>query len=268
MTLLIYPGNPHSQGAKALAQELGIKRIKHHGSRWKPKAGDTVINWGAVSCPSFAPARVVNKGQDVAVVSDKLKFFKAMAATAIENMMITPPFHVTKEAAAAYLQVNGGKMVCRTILNGSGGAGIVIATEASQLVDAPLYVRYVNKKDEYRVHIFNVPDQHADPSYGSFFVQHVIDTQKKARRLDVPNPNWQIRNHANGFIYKRHNVDVPTCVIEVAKKCMSNLALTFGAVDVIYNEKENRAYVLEVNSAPGLEGQTVKNYAKAIRELL
>jgi glutathione synthase/RimK-type ligase-like ATP-grasp enzyme len=248
MTLLIYPGNPHSQGAKALAQELGIKRIKHHGSRWKPKAGDTVINWGAVSCPSFAPARVVNRGQDVAVVSNKLMFFHAMAETGI-----TPDYTPIEDMARLDMQARGCKYVCRTILNGSGGAGIVIATEASQLVDAPLYVRYQPKKDEYRVHIFK---------------NTVIDVQKKARRLEVTNPNWQIRNHQNGFIYKRDNISPPQCVLDVAIQCMANLSLDFGACDVIHNEKDNRAWVLEVNSAPGLAGQTVKNYAKAIRELL
>jgi D-alanine-D-alanine ligase-like ATP-grasp enzyme len=42
--------------------------------------------------------------------------------------------------------------------------------------------------------------------------------------------------------------------------------LDFGAVDVIWNEKQQRAYVLEVNTAPGLEGQTVDDYARGIKE--
>ena len=40
--------------------------------------------------------------------------------------------------------------------------------------------------------------------------------------------------------------------------------LDFGAVDVIYNTHQNKYYVLEVNTAPGLEGQTVTIYANAI----
>jgi D-alanine-D-alanine ligase-like ATP-grasp enzyme len=86
--------------------------------------------------------------------------------------------------------------------------------------------------------------------------------QQKRRRLDVENPNWQVRNHANGFIYARENVNPPQCVIDAAKivfnKCTE---LDFGAVDVIYNAKQDRAYVLEINSAPGLEGQTLQDYA-------
>ena len=44
--------------------------------------------------------------------------------------------------------------------------------------------------------------------------------------------------------------------------------LDFGAVDVIWNSRRLEAYVLEINSAPGLQGQTVENYAAAFRRLL
>ena len=39
--------------------------------------------------------------------------------------------------------------------------------------------------------------------------------------------------------------------------------LDFGAVDLIWNEHENKCYVLEVNSAPGIEGTTLQQYVTA-----
>jgi glutathione synthase/RimK-type ligase-like ATP-grasp enzyme len=39
------------------------------------------------------------------------------------------------------------------------------------------------------------------------------------------------------------------------------LGLDFGAVDIIQDDGGN-FYVLEVNTAPGLEGQTIKSYAE------
>ena len=42
----IIPYKAGSESAKALAEELGIARLKLEGSRWKGKAGDVVINWG------------------------------------------------------------------------------------------------------------------------------------------------------------------------------------------------------------------------------
>jgi D-alanine-D-alanine ligase-like ATP-grasp enzyme len=41
--------------------------------------------------------------------------------------------------------------------------------------------------------------------------------------------------------------------------------LDFGAVDVIWNEKEDKYYVLEVNTACGLEGTTLDKYVEQFR---
>jgi D-alanine-D-alanine ligase-like ATP-grasp enzyme len=45
------------------------------------------------------------------------------------------------------------------------------------------------------------------------------------------------------------------------------LELDFGAADVIYNAQQDRAYSLEVNSAPGIMGTTLVNYTNALRSL-
>ena len=43
--------------------------------------------------------------------------------------------------------------------------------------------------------------------------------------------------------------------------------LTFGAIDVIWNEHQQKAFVLEINTAPGIEGTTVEKYAAKFRNL-
>jgi glutathione synthase/RimK-type ligase-like ATP-grasp enzyme len=45
------------------------------------------------------------------------------------------------------------------------------------------------------------------------------------------------------------------------------LELTFGAVDIL-RDINRVSYVLEVNTAPGLEGTTLTNYERAIRSAL
>jgi len=71
-----------------------------------------------------------------------------------------------------------------------------------------------------------------------------------------------VRNHANGFIYQRIGFNPPPGVIDTALKVFDNIeGLDFGAVDVIYNKHYDRAWVLEINTAPGLVGSTVKDYA-------
>ena len=50
---------------------------------------------------------------------------------------------------------------------------------------------------------------------------------------------------------------------EIAKRAVAALGLDFGAVDVA-TTVEDRVIVLECNRAPGLEGNTVEAYARAI----
>ena len=113
--------------------------------------------------------------------------------------------------------------------------------------------RFVFKKHEYRVHATQKK---------AFFVQ------QKKKRDGVEDANFQIRNHQNGFIYAHKDVGVPDFVKKMACDAIINLGLDFGAVDIIYNEKNNRWVVLEVNTAPGLSGETLNRYVEMIKELV
>ena len=145
-------------------------------------------------------------------------------------------------------------IVCRTVLRGHSGIGIVIANTPEELVDAPLYTKYVKKKDEYRVHVLKER---------CFFVQ------RKARKLDNENPNWFVRNLAGGFVFVEENEDdVPADVIATAVASIAALGLDFGGVDVMWNEKEGKAYALEVNTACGLEERTAERYREAIADFI
>ena len=49
---------------------------------------------------------------------------------------------------------------------------------------------------------------------------------------------------------------------------METLNLDIGGVDVVYRAGQDAAYVIEVNTAPGIEGTTVEKYAQKLREWL
>lgn len=76
-----------------------------------------------------------------------------------------------------------------------------------------------------------------------------------------------MRNHANGFIFAHEGVDIPDDVKELAVGAVAALDLDFGAVDLIQT-KMGKWYVLEVNTACGLAGTTLKKYAEQFRNLL
>lgn len=253
MKTYIYSHNPHSEGAKALSGALGVKRIKHGNSKFRGRADKTVINWGSSSLPDqVAACNILNKPENIRNASNKLKSFELFQEAGVS----IPPFFKTKEAAREYLEANNGSsMVCRTILNGHSGAGIVISDSADALVDAHLYTAYVKKTQEYRYHVF---------------MGKVVDIQRKARKADVPDDqvNWKVRNLDGGFIFAREGVVESEQASGNAIMAVEALGLDFGAVDLIYNQREDKYYVLECNTAPGLSGSTLEGYAKRFEEVL
>ena len=253
MKFRVYPYKQGSASAKTLATHLKGKVLKREGSIFHPKSGDYIINWGSSSLPDFGPATVLNP--DLNLAQNKLKTFEVLKNAEVSH----PSFWTDKNDIPSDVY----PIVCRTILNGHSGAGIVIANSPDQLVSAPLYVRYVKKKDEYRVHVMSSPDDDPDVTqYTAFFIQ------RKAKKLDVQSPNWLIRNLAGGFAFKEVGYnDVPTSVIDQSYRTIKALGLDFGAVDVIYNEKQDKAYILEVNTACGLEDRTAEKYKEAFYAL-
>jgi len=255
--MFLYPVNPKSQGAKKLAKSLGIKRIRHKNSRFKGLRAPWVINWGAcaIDTPWEQRVRFLNAPEAVQEVSNKLTFFCLLDDAGESHL--GPEWTPNIDEAQEWLE-KGITIVERHVLNGHGGQGIRIVSknaieeEHRELQKAPLYVRYIPKKAEYRVHIVN---------------GKVIDIAQKVARAEIKPFNWRVRSHNNGFVYQRENIMamLPDEVVEVALQCMRLTDLDFGAVDVIWNFKHQRAYVLEINTAPGLEGSTVESYANAFR---
>jgi len=246
MRYRIFPYKAGSQSAKALAGAVGGLTLKRENTRYVPHARDMIINWGATEIPpELIVAGVLNDPDQVAVVTNKLTFFQKMKAEAPE---LIPVFWTERNQIPS----NAYPVVCRKILNGHSGAGIVIANNASELVPAPLYVKYVKKTDEYRVHVGKQ--------------LQIISIQRKARSRDVPDEdvNWQIRNHKNGFVFVRQDVTAPPLVTLAALRTLGVTGLDFGAVDVIHHRSagNNTATVLEINTAPGLAGTTVDEYAR------
>lgn len=245
MRIRVLPYRQGSRSARALADALGGKVLRLEGSRFRPRPTDVIINWGNTN-PYAGPMVMFNEPETIRNVSNKLVFFQRLKDMLIEDLI--PPFWTNKED----IPDEDFPIVCRTVLAGHSGEGIVIANTRDELVDCPLYVKYIKKQDEYRIHVGVLNDGGTS----------IISQQRKARRADMDDPNWQIRNHANGFVFVRQNVQPPALALDVAQRAMLASGLDFGAVDVIWNERQQRAYVLEINSAPGLEGTTIDDYVR------
>lgn len=243
--MYLFPYKMGSQGCKNLAQALGIKRIRKQG-KFKGRPNKLVINWGnAADHPEVAKCQVLNPPAAVNKAGNKLLAFQAMEKN--DDIHI-PRFTQDREEAEGWVN-DGYQVVARTVLRGHSGEGIVLVSNVEEMVDAPLYVQYIRKIQEYRVHVFQ----------GKPF-----DVQRKARRKDVDddNVNWQVRNHHNGFIFAREGVELPEAALNQAVLAVEALGLDFGAVDLIYNKQDEKYFVLEINTAPGLTGTTLENYTE------
>lgn len=246
MKIRIEPYKRWSGGAKALGERCGIlratpKQVERHGDF------DIIINWG--NSEKRFGGEYVNKNTAVAVASDKLK-----TARVFEQAEVPQPSFTTEKAVAESWIEEGDTVFCRVLLRGSAGRGIVHAATKEELVQAPLYTKYVKKADEFRVHVLG---------------DRVIDVQQKKKRLEVDNEevNYQIRNAANGWVFCRGGVAAPECVTTAAVRAVDSLGLDFGAVDIGYNRYGDAATVYEVNTAPGLEGSTLDKYYNAFCEV-
>jgi hypothetical protein len=237
----IYPYNPGSQSARLLAEAMNIPRIKHRGSRFRGSPRKTVINWGSANVSqAVALCHVLNPVPAVNLARCKLATFRSIAPHCR-----CPGFTTSRVEALAWLAE--GDVCSRTTTTGHEGIGLTVHPRGSNaLPNAPLYTKYIKKKEEYRVHVIG------DTTY----------TQRKLRRNDAVGDR-QVRNTANGYVFSGR-FEPPADVVAQAKAAVRALGLDFGAVDVVWNAHYQQAYVLEVNTAPGIEGHTVQVYAQAL----
>lgn len=252
----IAPYHPASESARSLSQTTGYKRLKVDGtSRWRPQVDDVVVNWGRSSfhCFDWNPGpypRVLNAPYNVKIASDKLQAFVRMKNDGVS----VPDFTTVEQIVREWLD-EGHTVLARTLLRASGGRGIVkLDHPGVDIVPAPMYTKYVPKVSEWRVHVWQ---------------GQTLCIQRKIARPDVVPDDWQIRNHENGFIFQQNwNPDAWHDELEKESlKAVAALGLDFGAVDVIWNDRMSRAFVLEVNTAPGLAGNTLEKYTEALKNV-
>lgn len=250
MKPIIFPYKMGSASAKKLANTLNTRRV-FANRKYKPKRRHVIINWGTSAYPTWWPVKiqrnveVLNKPEAVKKASNKLTTLQVLKAANIK----VPKFTTLQRQAQDWLENDEGKVMCRTLLNSHSGNGIVVAREVDELVDAPLYTMYVKKSHEFRVHVFK----------GS-----VIDYVQKKKKSGFEDRNPYVRSTANGWVFCREGIEIRDDVKNASVAAVNALGLDFGAVDVVLG-KDGLVYVLEVNTAIGMEGTTVEKYTEAFR---
>lgn len=242
----IVPYKLGSKSAKALAKELGTKLARPNGN-FRNNYDHVIIGWGN-SVPFRFPTRngVLNDPYAVQFSACKLQTLRVLSAAYV------PTLHYTvSPTEAEQLLEEGNVIFARHRLNGRSGQGIQVIQPGDSLPYAPLYTVFFDKVTEYRVHA-----THTD----------VFDFQAKLKRQGQDADRY-VHNYDNGRVFCRNNIELPDSAAEASVAAVNALGLDFGAVDVGVDSEGNAA-VFEVNSAPSLQGKTLKSYTRMIRSLL
>ena len=239
-----------SKSAGLLAEELQCRRIRVRGSRFRPRYDKFVINWGRSESQCNVHLNLLNQ---VAFATNKVIAHNLL----VQHDIPTFGLYMTREAAQSHLDDPSMDRPVLGRMNGlSGGKGIDIYRPGDTIHYAHHFYSILEPSHtEYRVHIVRT--------------KLIGITQKRQRRgmKEWWDDNKRIiRCHDNNWIHCRTEVRFEDEVIRVARDAIDALGLDFGAVDVLWHE-DNGPTVLEVNTAPGIEGNLVVAYANAFRDV-
>lgn len=256
MTIAIYSHAPSDSviALSNLFRERSVRHIKvrRERSTYTPRQTDVIFNYGSrndmISDIHNRAVRVgsifLNTPTAVTRASNKINAFNALREANV------PTVEFTTETDVARSWVEQGETVySRTVLSGHSGEGISIADNIESFVQAPLYTKGITaQRREFRVHVMRG------------VVTYVQQKKRVEGWRDLPEYSERIRNHHTGWIYATSDINPNEACIRSAIAAVNALGLDFGAVDVI--TRHDSAWVLEVNTAPGLTGTTLETYAQ------
>ena len=203
-----------------------------------PRQYRYLLNWGNSSPIDTAPhVKVINPPQAISNAVNKTKAFQIWSGI---STLSVPMYYIDTPPASF-----SGILLARTNGNSSGGDDIVVIRGGDSIPNAPLYVEYIPKEIEYRVHVVN---------------SKVIFVQQKKRRNDIEQDKDQklIRSYNNGWVFCPLELDaVAEDVKDAAIHAVNGLGLHFGACDIVIHRDNSKPYVLECNTAPGIASPTL-----------
>ena len=176
---------------------------------------------------------------------DKIEQFKFFTKENIPALEWTTLPSIAQEWLLAGKTVFG-----RKYLNSSCGKGIVILEPEDNVPVLPVYTMYKKKKREFRVHCYQD--------------RVVAVTEKRKRKGFEGERETKIRNLANGYVFCQSVEDEPDGLRLLALRAARVSPSHFRGVDIGYNAKAQELFVIEVNSAPGIQGSNVQAYINAI----
>lgn len=239
-----------SNGALELVGELGATRLRRFDGLdfWDKKArkrinqGDTIICWGSF-LPELDGVRVLNSSDSV----DKREELGILSGEGVPCPLVytgvTP-----KQLKSAGINALG------RMNNHMGGNDLLEPSENPDYYSVKLDI-----VEEYRIHSFAGRSIRAGRKV---LAPNLAIVSENEFEVGVNAHPW-IRSYDGGWRIDYSGFKSTPKMRTLASNAVKALGLTFGAVDIA-QLRSGALYVLECNRAPGIEGNTIDSYVRAI----
>ena len=191
--VIVYPYNMTSRSARVLARSFHRGLRVYPDRSYRPRPSHLIVNWGSSTPAAWDSYRVdwINQPAYVKLATNKLSTFEILRR---EDVSI-PEFTTNVHEAYDW----DYPVIARSLLRAHSGRGAYYIDYDNResllgsLNNCPLYVKYIKKSQEYRVHVFN---------------GEVIDAAQKRVREGSTENDFQIRSYRNGWVFCRDNKGV------------------------------------------------------------
>lgn len=204
---------------------------------------DVLLRWGSTESFDKLRSRLeLNSLEAVRKASDKGLMMQNLVGGAVKTpQVLFDPFSKSPEELDNFRDENGGFYV--------RGSNHEVRYD-DEVKRGDLYVSkpIVNKRREYRVHVFN----------GEVIaIYEKVPNEEGIKLFKSHNCHFALRDMTNCRLSVE---DQQECV-----KAVNSLGLLFGGVDVM-RDKDKNIFISEVNSAPALNATNIDRYVTKITE--
>jgi hypothetical protein len=241
MNYLLYAAESSVTGRELLDRLKGDGVDIRGGTRLPEGELGVLIRWGATAPLGRKPRRVLNSMKAIVAASNKREALATMrrAGIKVPHIYTNPADPQPGDEVPVAYPLLGRKD------HHVGANDIVLCLQARDVMRAKQmgcthFSRYIPTKAEYRVHVFG---------------DAIIKTSQKIEIDAAQAIQPWIRNLGAGYTFRQPEVRLTGASRGMAIDAVHALGLTFGAVDLIVGD-DDQSYVLEVNTAPGLQTDT------------
>jgi len=233
--MLLYHKSCGKTGRK-LARLLNLQSTKYFTDQ------TVFIRWGN-SLPVPSDYGSINSAPSISLAAHGLKSLVALA----EAEVSAPKVYITPPEDLSEYPILGRKIHHRA------GTDIVWCEtpEDAYISESNFWTKFIPVHKELRVHVF-----------GGMPIRIL---RKVPRRNDA---DMRVRTSLRGWGYQRVGNQYYQRGQEVAVRAVDALGLTFGGVDLGWNEETKKYVVFEVNTAPSLNSISLLYYGKEFENYL